>query len=673
MAITRKVGILIFFIAVAGATVLYAADETGSVNLTVGRSTILNIGTPIARVSLTSSDVADALVTSPAQLLVHGKTPGTISMFVWDRAGAIRRYDVTVQRDLSRLSAQVTELFPGEQISVQGNGKSVIVSGRASTKFVADKAVEVAAGYVEKKDDVVNLLQVGSATGPAQVLLRVRFAEVSRSALTELGASWFTSPLGIKNQLARVSTQQFSAPGFDELKWTKADNTFGGDVTSAEGKFTFGDFLNLFLFNEKYDIGAMIRLLQTKGVFQNLAEPNLVTESGKEASFLAGGEIPVPIVQGTGGSVAISIQWKEFGIRLSFTPTVNGENVHLKVKPEVSTLDFGNAITLQGFRIPAMSTRRADTEIELRNGQTFAIAGLLNNTASQTLQKVPGIGDIPILGLLFKSKSAQKERTELVVMITPEILPSNSPGVTTQLPRLTEPYLPGPAEKKSFASPPPAFPPAVSPRADIASPVAPVATVGAPPAVPTATRAVPPPPARRGAPAPDPAAAAAAVSALTPQAPKVVPVQENVSPPPRVEQPVTTAAPRLTKGNEKALERAQRAEHERAEAELRLKAEQQKREAKLAEEQAVKDREEKARQDKLAHEQQVRDGQEKARQDKLAQEQAKRDAEAAKRQAEIERRHQKEIDEAAARLKAAEQAYQAELAKQAGTQSSKPQ
>jgi pilus assembly protein CpaC len=635
MAITRKIGILILFIAVAGATVLYA-EEPSSVNLTVGRSTIVDVGAPIARVSLTSSDVADALVTSPAQLLIHGKTPGTISMFIWDRAGAIRRYDVAVQRDLSRLSTQLTELFPGEKITAQGNGRAVIVSGVASTKFIADKAVEVAAGYVDKKEDVVNLLQVGTATGPAQVLLRVRFAEVSRSALTELGASWFTSPTGVKNTLARVTTQQFSAPGFDELKWTKESSDFGSNVTSAEGKFTFSDFLNLFVFSEKYDIGAMIRLLQTKGVFQNLAEPNLVTESGKEASFLAGGEIPVPIAQGTGGNVAISVQWKEFGIRLNFTPTVNGDRVHLKVKPEVSTLDFGNAIVLQGFKIPALSTRRADTEIELRNGQTFAVAGLLNNTASQTLQKVPGIGDIPILGLLFKSKAAQKQQTELVVMITPEILPPTSQGITGDLPRLNEPYLGPMPQKKSFPSPPPAFQGSGSSGANV-TPIGPNGSQPAPVA------------GQRGTPA-DPASAAAAVSALTPQAPKVVGTPSDNA---AVQAPPPVAPAPLSKDEQKALERAQREE-------LRLKAEQQKRDAKLAEEQQKRDREEQARQEKLAREQARRDA-----------EQAKRDAEAAKRQAEIDKQRQKQVDEAAAKLKAAEQAYQAELAKRQGAESPK--
>jgi pilus assembly protein CpaC len=201
--------------------------------------------------------------------------------------------------------------------------------------------------------------------------------------------------------------------------------------------------LNVFLFNMKHDVGIAIRALQARGLFQSLAEPNLVAESGKEASFLAGGEFPIPVAQGGGANISISVMFKEFGVRLNFTPTVTGDNrIRLKVRPEVSTLDFANAVTLQGFRIPALTTRRTETEVELANGQTFAIAGLLNNTATETMNKIPGIGDIPILGYLFRSKAAQKNRTELVVMITPEILAVNSPGVTTEVPRLQEPYLP---------------------------------------------------------------------------------------------------------------------------------------------------------------------------------------------------------------------------------------
>src|SRR5262245_24959855 len=363
--------LFILLIAVAAPRWVYADDDTPSVKLTVGRSAVVDIGTPIQRVSLTSADVADAMVTSSSQLLVNGKMPGTISMFVWERGGALRQYEIVVSRDLARLNEQIKRLFPGEAIEAQSNGKSIVLSGRVSTKETGDKAAVVAAGYVDKADDVVNLLKLQESGSSNQVLLRVRFAEVSRSAITELGVSFFTSPLGIKNTIGRVTTEQFPAPGFNSLEWTKSSSDFGSDVTSAKVQFTFSDFLNLFLFSEKYDIGAMIKALSTRGLFQSLAEPNLVAESGKEASFLAGGEVPIPIAQGTGGNVAISISYKEFGIRLGFTPVITGNRVHLKVKPEVSSLDFANAVVLQGFRVPALSTRRTETELELADGQTF--------------------------------------------------------------------------------------------------------------------------------------------------------------------------------------------------------------------------------------------------------------------------------------------------------------
>ena len=429
------------------------------VTLLAGRSTLIDAGHPIARVSLTSPDVADALVTSANQLLVHGKVPGTISVFVWDRAGEVQRYEVSVQRDVSRLTEQMRHLFPKETIGVQSNGRNIVLTGQVSSKDVVDRAVDVAAGFVDKREEVVALLQVQPASSTTnQVLLRVRFAEVSRSALTEAGASIFTSPTGVQNTLGRVTTEQFAAPGYTDLNYSKASGGFGSKVTDASGKFTFSDFLNLFLFSEKYDLGLMVRALQSRGLFQSLAEPNLVAESGKEASFLAGGEFPIPVMQGSGTNMGITVQFKEFGIRLNFTPTVlAGNRVHLKVKPEVSTLDFNNAVVLQGFRIPALSTRRTETELELRDGQTFAIAGLLNNTVNSSLQKVPGIGDIPILGQLFRSKAAQKQRTELVVMITPEILPVTSNGVASSLPRQAEPYLSPLPDDKAIAPPQPAF------------------------------------------------------------------------------------------------------------------------------------------------------------------------------------------------------------------------
>jgi len=433
-------------------------SETRSVELLVGRSTLVDIGSPIARVSLTSADIADALVTGQSQLLVHGKTPGSISMFVWDRAGAVKRYEIAVQRDLARLNDQVKQLFPNEHIEATSNGKSVVLSGMVSSKDVGEKAVAVAAGYVDKPADVVNLFQIQAGPRSNQVLLRVRFAEVSRSAMSEFGMSIFTSPTGIHNNVGRVTTQQYPAPGYTDLAWTKADSSFGSDVTSAEGKLAFSDFLNVFLLNQKYDLGVLIKALQNRGLFQSLAEPNLVAESGKEASFLAGGEFPVPIAQGSGANIGVSIMFKEFGIRLNFTPTVNGDRVHLKVRPEVSTLDYGNAVLLSGFRIPSLSTRRAETELELGNGQTFAIAGLMSNQMQNTMQKVPGIGDIPILGYLFRSQAAKRDQTELVVMITPEILPNNSPGVTPNLPSYPDTFLPPLSDLKGTRpAPAPAF------------------------------------------------------------------------------------------------------------------------------------------------------------------------------------------------------------------------
>jgi pilus assembly protein CpaC len=436
-----------------------AAVESSPLRLAVGRSTLVNVGVPITRVSLTSADVADALVTSSNQLLVHGKEPGSISMFVWEQSGSVRRYEIVVERDLAQLREQMTQLFPGEQIQVHSSGSQIVLSGNVSGDGVAEQAVNVAAGFVDDAGSVVTLLQAAPPGAPSQVLLRVRFAEVSRSAMTEFGLSYFTSPTGIENTIGRLTTQQYAAPNFEDLAWTKADSDWGSDVTSAEGKINFSDFLNLFLFNQKYDLGVMVRALQSRGLFESLAEPNLIAESGKEASFLAGGEFPIPVVQGSSSNAAVSVQFKEFGVRLRFTPTVIADRVHLKVAPEVSTLDYANGVSLNGFQIPALSTRRTETEIELRDGQTFAIAGLMNNQMQQTMQKVPFIGDIPILGHLFRSRAAQKNQTELVVMITPEILRPDSPGVTEDLPRLPEPFLDPIPTNRTLPAPPAAFDP----------------------------------------------------------------------------------------------------------------------------------------------------------------------------------------------------------------------
>jgi pilus assembly protein CpaC len=588
---------------------LGAAPEASEVDLLVGRSTVLDVPTAIARVSLTSPDIADALVTTTQQVLIHGKTAGTISMFVWDRAGAIRRYEVTVRRDLSRLEAQMHNLFPGEPIAVASNGKDVIVSGTVSSKYVMDKAAEVAAGFVEKKENVVNLLQQVQGIASNQVLLRVRFAEVSRSALTELGSSFFTGVAGYKDWVGRTSTEQFGAPDF------------------ADGKLVFSDFLNFFLFNSKQNVGTLIKALQTRGLFQSLAEPNLVATNGREASFLAGGEYPYPVVQGTGAGTSVTIQFKEFGVKLNFTPTMLGDDlIHLKVRPEVSSLDFTNAVSIQGFRIPSLTTRRTETELELRDGQTFAIAGLLNNTVTSQLQKIPGIGDIPILGLLFQSKAARKDNTELVVMITPQILRAGSPGAATALPGLVDPYLPPPA--RLLPSPPPYGPRGAAPQGSVT-------------------------PDSKDNARSNGRAAESAQPVSTPRAPSAAPVA------PAKPTPATAPPPpaKPTKGERQAMERTKNEEQTRQVVEAKTRQAEQQKAAQQARVDARRAAEVKKQQDEAARVQAIQ----KAEADRRAEE-------ARKRQEEADRKHGKELADAEARLKAAQTAYQQQLKRSSSSQ-----
>jgi len=275
-------------------------------------------------------------------------------------------------------------------------------------------------------------------TGPGDVILQVRFAEVNRRVMTELGVSLFTGATGNNNNIGRLTTGQFSAPTFDKLERTATE---GQVVTS--GEITFGDFLNLFIFNTKYNVGVLIKALQSTGFFQSLAEPNLIAYNGQDASFLAGGEIPVPVVQGATGTV--TVEYKEFGIRLNFRPTIAGDVIRLKVRPEVSTLDFGNGITLSGFRIPALSTRRAETDVELRDGQSFVIAGLLDNVTQDNAAEIPLLSKIPIIGYLFKSKAERSERTELMVLITPRLVQPLDPDEVPPLPTRPRRFLPPPA------------------------------------------------------------------------------------------------------------------------------------------------------------------------------------------------------------------------------------
>jgi pilus assembly protein CpaC len=674
--------------AIAAGPAAMAPDAT-DIDLLVGRSTILNVGSPITRVSLTVPDVADAMVTSPQQLLIHGKTPGTISMFVWDRTGAIKTYEVNVRRDLKQLVEQVQQLFPGEPISVVGSGKDVILSGTVSSKYVIDKASDVAGGYVEKKENVVNLLKQQEGVASNQVMLRVRFAEVSRNALQELGVNLFTGATGYKNWIARSTTQQFSAPDFTDMTRT---SDLDDNLTGASGKFTLSDFLNIFVFNNKYNMGGVIRALEQKGLFQSLAEPNLIAINGKEASFLAGGEYPYPVAQAGGGNTSITIQFKEFGIRLSFTPTVLGNDlINLKVKPEVSSLDFANGVSISGFRVPALSTRRTETEVELADGQTFAIAGLMNNTVSQTMSKIPGIGDIPILGYLFKSRAYQKQQSELVVMITPQIVRKGGTGVSQGLPSISVPYLGAP--DKAMPQPPPyvgspRYTPGEKPKTSSELNQTPSAT-------PVQPQTQSQPVVVASQPAPQPASSPAMPVAVNP-APQAPAVQTPAEAPMEKVQPMDANS---IEAEKRHLEEAQKrqAEQDRKNAEAKkasdkkAAAEKAATDKKAAAQQAIADKkaadqkaaadkkaaEEKAIADKKAADEKAiadrKTAEAKAQQQKLDDERARREAEVAKKNADADRKAQDEqkkrektLADAAERLRQAQAAYQAEIDKAKG-------
>jgi pilus assembly protein CpaC len=393
--------------------------------LTAGRSTVLRTDFEIVRIAVTNPAVADATPVQGRELLIDGKTPGTVSLIVWGPTER-KHYDLVVEPAITTLQTQLRALFPGEEIAVSATDEAIILSGAVSSNNVSLRAAEIAQAS-SAKIKVINMLQLPSGQESQQVMLQVRFAEVNRRALNEVGASFIVAR---NDYSGRSTTQQFAAP---------TENR-----SATENEIVFSDFLNLFFFNHQEGWGAVVKALQSRGFFQSLAEPNLIAYNGQEASFLAGGEIPVPIVQGGGANSAVTVVYKEFGIKLTFTPTIAGDIIRLKVAPEVSTLDFGNGITLEGFRIPALSTRRAQTNVELRDGQSFAIAGLLDNLTQEDSAAIPFLSRIPIIGTFFKSKADRAERTELMVLITPRLVRALEPDEVPPLPTLPRRFLPAP-------------------------------------------------------------------------------------------------------------------------------------------------------------------------------------------------------------------------------------
>jgi pilus assembly protein CpaC len=392
----------------------------------VGKSLLINTTERLKRVSVTDPNVADAIVVTPTQILVHGRSAGEVSLLIWDELERSRSFDLRVDVDVSATAEEEKRVFPDEQITVTPSRSAIVLSGHVTTEDIAKRAEMIAAAYSK---NVVNVLTFGPV-GAQEVLLEVKFAEVDRSAALQLGVNYFTPGTG--HTTGTLSTGQFGGASVSTSAVTTTTAPNGSTTTSTSGTaptINVTNPLNLFLFRSDINFGVVIQALQQKNLLQILAEPNLIAVNGKEASFLAGGEFPFPIVQPGQGFTAVSISFKEFGVRLKFTPVImpNG-NIHLRVVPEVSQLDFTNGLTISGFNIPALSTRRADTEFELQDGQSFVIAGLIDNRLTQIGNKVPGLGDIPILGNLFKSKNLQKSKTELMVLCTVHrISPSNQP------------------------------------------------------------------------------------------------------------------------------------------------------------------------------------------------------------------------------------------------------
>ena len=394
----------------------------------VDKSLLINTTKRLKRISVTDPSVAYATVITPTQILVHGRSPGEVSLLIWDELERSRSFDLRVDVDVSAAAEEERRVFPEEQISVTPSRAAIVLSGHVTTEDVAKRAGELAAAYSK---NVVNVLTFGPV-GAQEVLLEVKFAEVDRTALTQLGSNFFSTGAG--NFVGTTGTGQFGGFGSQTITQTP------GQTTPAQSNQTISNVLNLFLFRPDIHFGAVIEALQTKNLLQILAEPNLIAVNGKKASFLAGGQFPFPIVQPGQGFTAVTISFKEFGVKLDFTPVImpNG-NIHLTVAPEVSTLDFANALTISGFTVPALSTRKAETEFELRDGQSFVIAGLIDNRVTDIWNKVPGLGDIPILGNFFKSKSAQKSNSELVVLCTVHrISPDTEPPA---LPKNPQPFI----------------------------------------------------------------------------------------------------------------------------------------------------------------------------------------------------------------------------------------
>jgi pilus assembly protein CpaC len=427
-----------------------AAQQTArELVLTVGKSLVVNSAANIERVAVGFGDVAEARAVGPREVLLDGKAPGETSLIVWQEGGNKLFFDVVVRANpapartkLDTLRRRIEdEIRQPVEVSIEGD--NVCLRGTVKDLTSAQRAVAIAS----TAGKVTNLLYVNVPSTDAQILLKVRFATIDRSVTKDLGMNLFST--GATNTVGRVTTGQFTPPSPQQV---------GGSGTS---NFTLTDALNFFLFRRDLNLGATIKALEGRGLVEILAEPNVLAINGKPASFVAGGEFPYPILQGGGGGIGtVTVAFREFGVRINFLPVVTPRGtIRLDVAPEVSALDYANGLNVQGFNVPGLATRRVETEIELETGQSFAIGGLLDRRLTETIQKVPLLADVPLLGKLFQSRTQTKANNELLVIVTPEIV---RPVASENAPQLSFPSpLPGEDKPRTAASNQPGSSPAL--------------------------------------------------------------------------------------------------------------------------------------------------------------------------------------------------------------------
>ena len=413
--------------AIAEVTIASGVDA-GELDVPVNKSQILRVDRPYTKVLIGNPDIADIVPISPTSVYVLGKKSGTTSLTLYGKNRLIAVVDVVVGPDVLTLKRQLSDLLPGDRIAARMSNDSVVLEGTVSNAAAADRAVQIAETYAPGK--VVNLLSLGSSQ---QVMLEVRFAEVKRSALTQLGVDWsgktgrFQGVIGSGSSLTPSTGSTTTTATIGGVTTT---TTTPNPATLALGSIvdSFGIISRTFrAFGGNFNV--TLDALERKGAVTTLAEPTLVALSGETASFLAGGEFPVPVVQNVGGgntgnsAAAFTVEWKPFGVSLAFTPTVLSDGViNMVVAPEVSSIDPSASIVINNLSIPGLQTRRAKTVVELRDGESFALAGLLRKDFQDTIRQVPLLGSLPIIGALFRSTGFQHEETELVIIVTPRLV-----------------------------------------------------------------------------------------------------------------------------------------------------------------------------------------------------------------------------------------------------------